>query len=79
MMLSKGGWKWDTMPKCTKPSIHYPVVTTKKITFKPRSRSLCLNLSVLLLVFLLKAAAILLPTSERQVLPQSYVILQAKN
>lgn len=30
MMLSKGGWKWDTMPKRTKPSIHYPVVTTKK-------------------------------------------------
>jgi len=30
MLLSKDGWKWDTMLKPTKTSIHYPVVTTKK-------------------------------------------------
>lgn len=51
-----------------------------KITFKPRSHSVCLNFLMLLLVLPLKAAAaIFLPTSERQVLLQMYVILLAKN
>lgn len=51
-----------------------------KITFKPRSHSVCLNLLVLLLVLPLKAAAaILVLASERQVIPQMHVILLAKN
>lgn len=76
MLLSKGGWTWDTMPKRTKASIHYAVVTTEKSHLN-QDPTLCLNLPVLLLV--LKAAAILLPTSERQFLPQRYVTVLAKN
>lgn len=43
MLLSKGGWTWDTMPKRTKASIHYPVVTTEKSHLN-QDPTLCLNL-----------------------------------
>lgn len=80
MLLWERGWKWDTMPKNHKSFHLSPWRDHQKITFKPRSHSVCLNLLMLLLVLPLKAAAaIFLPAWERQVLSQMHVILLAKN